>query len=141
MGDASQPLRSSGLHLLVRLLSVLAALCVLSLTSRAAAAAADFAGVPMCGDRNESVAAPPIFRARDGGSIVASPCHPIELDVQHSAPIAPERVVISERPERVLAFSALCTAQSVSLRLAIERAERRLERPGFVGELLRPPRA
>jgi hypothetical protein len=142
MGDISRhSLSSSGLHFLHRLLSVLAALVVLSLSARATAATNPNPVVPMCGDRNESVAAPPIFRAREPGSIVALPCHAVELEAGESAPPVPERIVVQERPERVLAFSALCTKQSASLRLAIESSHGALERPGFASELLRPPRS
>jgi hypothetical protein len=116
-----------------------AALFVLSVSGRASAATSP--GVPMCGERNESVVAPPIFRANDLGSIVASPCHSDELQLGQGAPLAPERIVIQERPERVLGFASLCLAQSVSARLSVERAARVLQRPGFVSALLRPPRA
>ncbi len=140
MGDVSRPpLRSSGLRLLLRLLSVLAALVVLSVSSRGSASVGSNA-VPMCGDHNESIAAPPIFRAHDQGSIIASPCHWSGIEVGRSAPLAPERVVVQQSPERVLAFSSLSARQSPSRRLSIARAEAALERPGFVGELLRPPR-
>jgi hypothetical protein len=139
MGDSTRsPLRSSGLRLLVRLLSVVAALVVLSLSGRASAATS---AVPMCGDRNESIAAPPIFRAHEPGSIVAAPCHFDELNLGKGAPLAPERVVVQERPERVLGFASLCLNQSVAARLAVVHAERVLERPGFAFALLRPPRA
>jgi hypothetical protein len=142
MGDVSRSsLRSSGLRLLLRLLSVVAALVVLSVSGRASAASNPNRVVPMCGDRNESIAAPPIFRAQDTGVIVAGPCHSDELHVGSSAPLTPERIVIQERPERVLGFRALCLAQSPSSLLSVERADAVLERPGFVSALLRPPRA
>lgn len=141
MGDVSRSsLRSSGLRCLVRLLSVVAALVVLSVSGRASAASNPNV-VPMCGDRNESIAAPPIFRAQDSGSIVARPCHSDELRLGKSVPLAPERIVIQERPERVLGFGALCLAHSDSSLLSVERAAAVLERPGFVSALLRPPRA
>lgn len=142
MGELSRPqLRSSGLRLLVRLVSVVAALVVLSVSGRAAAAPHPSLLVPMCGDRNESITAPPIFRAQDSGSIVAGPCHSDELRVGKGAPMAPERIVIQERPERVLGFGALRLTQSVSSLLSVERAAAVLQRPGFVSALLRPPRA
>jgi hypothetical protein len=141
MGDSSRSsLRSSGLRLLVRLVSVVAALVVLSVSGRASAASA-VGSVPMCGDHNESVAAPPIFRAHEPGRIVAGPCHFDELRLGKTAPLAPERIVIQERPERVLGFASLCLAQSASARLGVDRADRALDRPGFGGDLLRPPRA
>src|ERR1041384_5519909 len=71
MGDRSFSRRSTGLQLLVRLISVVAALLVLCLTGRASAATPV---VPMCGEHNESIAAPPIFRNVDGGSLRAAPC-------------------------------------------------------------------
>jgi hypothetical protein len=139
MGDSSRsPLRSSGLRLLVRLVSVVAALVVLSVSGRASAA---MSAVPMCGDHNESVAAPPIFRAHEPGRIFAGPCHFDELQLGKTAPLAPERIVIQERPERVLGFASLCLTQSASARLGVHHADRVLERPGFVNQLLRPPRA
>jgi hypothetical protein len=142
MGDRSpSSLRSSGLRLLLRLLSVVAALAVLSVSGRASAATNPNPVVPMCGDRNESIAAPPIFRAHDSGSIVALPCHSDELHLGKTTPLAPERSVIQERPERVLGFATLRLAQSESCRLSVEQAVRALERPGFVSALLRPPRA
>jgi hypothetical protein len=135
------PLRSSGLRLLLRLVSVVAALFVLSVSGRASAASSPNPVVPMCGERNESVAAPPIFRAHDPGSIVQSPCQSEELRIGKTAPLSPERIVIQERAERVLGFASLHLAQSASLRLSVERAARALDRPGFVSALLRPPRA
>jgi hypothetical protein len=137
MGDRSRFSSSSGLRFLLRLASLVAALLVLSTSGRAAAMTA----VPMCGERAESIAAPPIFRAHDDGTIVAAPCHVEQLEAGRSAPPAPERVVVQERPERVLGFSALCLAQTRSLRLSIASASQALERPGFVDSLFRPPRA
>jgi hypothetical protein len=142
MGDPLHtPLRSSGLRLLLRLVSVVAALVVLSVSARASAASNPNPVVPMCGEHNESVAAPPIFRAHDPGSIVQSPCQSEELRIGQTAPFSPERIVIQDRPERVLGFGSLCLAQRASGRLSVERAARVLERPGFVSALLRPPRA
>src|SRR4051794_6325284 len=111
MGDRSYSPRSSGLRLLVRLVSVVAALFVLSVTGRASAAAN--LAVPMCGDHNESVAAPPIFRgANDGGSIRATRCHtPDAFGVAPSSPAAPERVIVYQRTERVLGFNVLSVAE------------------------------
>jgi hypothetical protein len=142
MADPSHtPLRSSGLRMLLRLMSVVAALVVLSVSGRASAASNPNPVVPMCGEGNESVAAPPIFRAHDPGSIVHSPCQLEELRTGKTAPFSPERIVIQDRPERVLGFGSLCLAQSASGRLSVERGARALERPGFVSALLRPPRA
>jgi len=142
MGDFARPsFRSSGLRLLLRLVSVVAALVVLSVSGRAAAASNPNQAIPMCGERNESIAAPPIFRAHEPGRIVAGPCHMDELRLGKSAPLAPERIVIQERPERVLGFASLCLTQSASALLSVERAAAALERPGFVSALLRPPRA
>ena len=138
MGDRPRTFCSSGLHLLLRLMSVVAALLVLSISGRAAAATN--AAVPMCGDHNESIAAPPIFRATESGSLRALPCHaPDQLGVSQSAPMAPERVIVQQRPERVLAFGALSVAQSACSRSSIARASWALERPGFVGTPFRPP--
>ena len=139
LGDRLHFRRSSGLHLLLRLLSVVAALLVLCVSSRASAAGNQ--AVPMCGDRNESIAAPPIFRAYQAGSITASPCHSDELQVGSSAPLAPERIVIQERPERVLGFGSLLIAQSQSSLVSIAGASTAPELPGFVDSLFRPPRA
>ena len=138
MGDRPRTFCSSGLRLLLRLLSVVAALFVLSISGRAAAATN--AAVPMCGDHNESIAAPPIFRATESGSLRALPCHaPDQLGVSQSAPMAPERVVVQQRPERVLAFGALGITQSACSRAPIASVSPALERPGFVGTPFRPP--
>ena len=138
MGDRTRSFRSSGLRLLLRLLSVVAALFVLSVSARAAAATN--AAVPMCGDHNESVAAPPIFRGVRLDSLRALPCHaPDQVGTSPSAPIAPERVVVHQRPERVLGFGSLRIAQSASSLVSIASASQALERPGFVGTLFRPP--
>ena len=124
--------------MLLRLLSVVAALFVLSISGRAAAATN--AAVPMCGDHNESIAAPPIFRATESGSLRALPCHaPDQLGVSQSAPVAPERVIVQQRPERVLAFGALSITQCACSRAPIARVSPALERPGFVGTPFRPP--
>jgi hypothetical protein len=142
MGDRTHSLRSSGLRLLLRLLSVVAALVVLSVSGRASAATrlpTDLP-VPMCGDHNESIAAPPIFRATESGSLRALPCHaPDQLGQSPSAPMAPERVVVQQRPESVLAFAALSIVQSASSRVSIASASQAPERPGFVGTPFRPP--
>ena len=141
MGDSSRSsLRSSGLRLLVRLVSVVAALVVLSVSGRAAAASA-VGNVPMCGDHNESIAAPPIFRAYHPGGVISAPCHQDELRLGKTAPPVPERIVIQERPERVLGFASLRLGQSASARLGVGGTDSVLERPGFGGTLLRPPRA
>jgi hypothetical protein len=140
MGDHSRFLSSSGLRLLLRLVSVVAALVVLSVSSRAAAAT--LPAVPMCGERNESVAAPPIFRAAETGTIRALPCRSsTELGVGPSAPAAPERVIVYETPERVLAFNALYLADGESCRISLAVAATALDRPGFAGTPFRPPRA
>jgi hypothetical protein len=139
MGDRSRFHSSSGLRLLVRLVSVVAALFVLSVSGRATAAVAN-AAVGMCGDRNESIAAPPIFRATESGSLRALPCHgPDELSLGGTAPMAPERVTVHQRPEQVIAFGALRVTQSASSRISIASASRALERRGFVGTPFRPP--
>ena len=139
MGNRRRSPRSSGLRFLVRLASVVAALVVLSMTSQASAAPNP--AVPMCGERGESIAAPPIFRAYQPTFAFAAPCHNDELVAGHSAPLQPERVVVQERPERVLGFSALGIARNESSRLSIATASGELERPGFVESLFRPPRA
>jgi len=138
MGNRSPSHRSSGLRLLTRLVSLVAALFVLSVTGRASAANL---AVPMCGEHNESVAAPPLFRFAHDGSIRAVPCQAqSEFDVGQNAPPAPERSIVYERPERVLAFGALLVAESCSSLLSIDGASQAPERPGFVGTLFRPPR-
>ena len=138
MGDRTRSLRSSGLRLLLRLLSVVAALFVLSVSSQASAATN--VPVPMCGDHNESVAAPPIFRGARADYLRALPCHaPDQLGSGPSAPMAPERVIVHERPERVLGFGSLRVAHSESSRVSIASASRAVKRPGFVGTLFRPP--
>src|SRR5258705_2935835 len=140
MGNRSHFRRSSGLRFLLRLLSVLAALCVLSVSGRASAAPSN--AVPMCGEHNESVAAPPLFRLSDDGSIRALPCHASsELGVSQGGPILPEPVIVYERPERVLGLGALLIAQSESSLLSIDGASRELARPGVDGSLCHPPRA
>jgi hypothetical protein len=140
MGIRPHAISSSGLRLLLRLLSVVAALFVLSVSGRAAAATN--AAVPMCGNHNESIAAPPIFRASETGSLRALPCHaPDQLGMSPDAPITPERVVVQERPEKVLGFGVLRLAQSESSRVSIASAGQTLQRPAFVGTPFRPPRA
>ena len=140
MGIRPHAISSSGLRLLLRLLSVVAALFVLSVSGRASAATN--AAVPMCGNHNESIAAPPIFRASETGSLRALPCQaPDALRMSQSAPITPERVIVQERPEKVLGFGVLRLAQSASSRVSIASAGQTLERPGFVGTPFRPPRA
>ena len=141
MGDRSYSARaSSGLRLLSRLVSVALALFVLCVSGRASAAGNP--AVPMCGEHNESVVAPPIFRVADDGSIRATPCQtPDGFGVSQNAPAPPERTVVYERSERVLGFGALLVTQSPSALLSIAGASQALERPGFVGTLFRPPRA
>jgi len=139
MGDRPHS-RSTGLHLLVRLLSVVAMLTVLCVSSRASAAPLT-GTVPMCGEHNESVAAPPIFRAVDASSLQALPCQgATQFGANPSAPPPPERAVVWERPERVLPFSALFVAQSESSRASIPETSFALERPGFTAAPFHPPR-
>jgi len=141
MGDRSRSLSSSGLRLLLRLVSAVAALVVLSVTQRASATAL-VGTVPMCGEHNETIAAPPIFRVVDEGTISSAPCQgPEQLATGQGAPLAPERVIVYERPERVLGFSSLFIAQSESARVPVQSATAALERPGFVVTPFRPPRA
>lgn len=139
MGDVSRSVSSSGLRLLVRLVSVVAALVVLCVTQRASAA---MVAVGMCGERGETIEAPPIFRAvNDDGSITEGPCRgPLDAFTEQGAPLAPERTVVWERPERVLGFASLFVAQSESARLPVSVAERALAQPAFVDALFRPPR-
>lgn len=137
MGDRPPPRCSSGLRLLLRLAAVVSALLVLCVSTRASAAIA----VPMCGEHGESIAAPPIFRAHDPGSLIATPCHYDALEFGRVAPIAPERVLLQQRPERVLAFGTLSVAQSTSSRVSIATVSTELDRPGFAESLFRPPRA
>jgi hypothetical protein len=139
MGKSPHIHRSPSLLLLSRLASLVAALAVLCVTS-SASAAPSFA-VPMCGERAESIAAPPIFGAYEPTIAVAGPCQKDTVVAGHSAPLAPERIVVQERPERVLGFRALGITQSESSRLAIAGVAPELERPGFVESLFRPPRA
>ncbi len=139
MADFSCSLRSSGLRCLLRALSVLAALFVLSVSERASAAT--LLVVPMCGERAESIAAPPIFRAREAGSIVAGSCQHEELSLGRSIPLSPERVVVHEAPERVLGFGVLRLAQISSARAPIDSAANLPARPGVQSSLFRPPRA
>jgi len=145
MGSHPRSLSSSGLRLLLRLLSVVAALFVLSVSGRAAAATGQLpsdAAVPMCGEHNDSIEAPPIFRGVAGGTLRALPCHaPDQLGVGQNAPSAPKPLVVFERPERVLAFGTLGITQSTCSRISIASASRVLERPGFFGTPFRPPRA
>jgi len=97
MGSYPRSLSSSGLRLLLRLLSVVAALFVLSVSGRAAAATGQLpsdAAVPMCGEHNDSVEAPPIFRGVGRSALRALPCHaPDQLGVGQSAPSAPKPVL------------------------------------------------
>ena len=140
MGDRSRFLSSSGLRLLVRLASVVAALVVLSISSRASAS--PLPAVPMCGERNESVAAPPIFRGADGSTLQAAPCQaPEELGFAQGTPVTPERVLVHEAPERALPFAALRITHSESARLDVPISGFELERAGFVGAPFRPPQA
>jgi hypothetical protein len=139
MGHSSLLHRSSGLLLLSRLASLVAALAVLCVTS--SASATPNPAVPMCGERAESIAAPPIFRAYEPAIAVAAPCQKDALVAGHSVPLTPERIMVQERPERVLGFGALAITQSGSSRLSIASVAGELERPGFVESLFRPPRA
>lgn len=141
MGYRASRKQSSGLSFLVRLVSCVLALFVLCVTGRASAAPSNQA-VPMCGERNESIAAPPILLPTDGGSLRATPCKPGDvLGTSPNAPPAPERVIVYERPERVLGAGALCVESGSSSRLGIGGGASALDRPGFVGTLFRPPRA
>lgn len=139
MGEASRSVSSSGLRLLLRLVSVVAALVVLCVAQDASAA---MVAVGMCSDHGETVEAPPVFRAvNDDGTISALPCRgPSELGTGQSAPLAPERVIVHERPERVLGFGALCITQSESSRMPVADARVSALSPGFVSALFRPPR-
>lgn len=122
---------------MLRLLSLLAAVLVLCASGTAQAGNV---AVPMCGDHNESVAAPPIFRSTDGGSIQALPCQPPEqFQASSGAPLSPERVIVHDAPERMLSMAALLVAQTASSRLSIASACRALERPGFAISPFRPP--
>jgi hypothetical protein len=138
MGYCLRPPCSSGLRLLMRLASLVAALLVLCVSQRASAATL---AVGMCGERNESIAAPPIFRAHEPGSIVAAPCQPDVIGAGKSAPAAPERIVIEQRPERALAASQLWLARPSGERLCIDADVEILKHPGFGTSLFRPPRA
>jgi hypothetical protein len=138
MGNRSHS-SSSGLRFLVRLLSAVAMLTVLCVSGRAAATPLS-GTVPMCGEHNESVAAPPIFRALDDTTLSARPCqNPSELAVGPSAPVAPDRVIVSERPERVLGSAGLHIARSASTLMLVDRARTARPRPGFSGSPFRPP--
>lgn len=131
---------SSGLRLLVRLLSVVAMLTVLCVSGRAGATPLT-GTVPMCGEHNESIAAPPIFRALDDASVSGLPCQsPGEFAIGQSAPAAPERVIVYERPERVLGSAALHIAPGAASRMPIQRALSSSPRPGFRASPFRPPR-
>lgn len=140
MGDVSRSLRSSELRLLLRLVSVVAALVVLCVTQRASAA---MVAVGMCGERGETIEAPPIFRAvNDDGTISQLPCRgPNDALTDQGAPLAPERVVVWERPERVLGFDSLFIAQSEASRIPVTAAARSATSAAFVNALFRPPRA
>jgi hypothetical protein len=137
MGDRSRTIPRSGLRFLLRLLSVVAALFVLSLSERAAAA---MLAVPMCGEHGESIAAPPIFRAYQLGSIVAAPCQLDELELGQPLPPTPERLVMQQRPERALVAATFGLTETTSSRSSIVSAERVPALPGFVDSLFRPPR-
>lgn len=138
MGDRPS-FSSSGLRLLVRLLSAVAMLLVLSVSGRAAATPLT-GTVPMCGEHNESIAAPPIFRALDDASIDTLPCQPRDLlGAGQSTPVAPERALVHERPERVMGSAGLHVAASAVLRLPVSNPLRELSRPGFASSPFRPP--
>lgn len=139
MGDVPRSFSSFGLRLLLRLVSVLAALVVLCVTQKASAA---LLAVGMCGERAETIEAPPIFRAvNDDGTIVGAPCRgQADAFTDQGAPLAPERLVVGERPERVLGFGALFVAQSEASRVPVAAATRSVLRAGFVDSLFRPPR-
>lgn len=139
MGDVSRSVSSSGLRFLLRLVSVVAALVVLCVTQKASAA---MVAVGMCGERAETIEAPPIFRAvNDDGSISALPCRgPLDALTDRGAPLAPERIVVWERPERVLGFGSLVVAQTQAARVPVSATSRALVRHGFVDTLFRPPR-
>lgn len=128
------------MKLLVRLTSLVAALFVLSVSGRAAAS---LRAVPMCGERNESIAAPPPFRAQLGeGRIAAAPCAlPDGLNVGKSAPLSPERTLVPDRPERVLSFAALAITRGEGTRSQIDPPAAAQELPGHASGVFRPPRA
>jgi hypothetical protein len=140
MGDVSRFVSSSGLRILLRLVSVVAALAVLTVTQRASAA---MVAVGMCGERAQTIEAPPVFRAvNDDGSITELPCRgPSHTFTSRGAPLAPERVVVWERPERVLGFGSLFIAQRESSRAPVAAAARTALSAGFVDTLFRPPRS
>ncbi len=115
-------------------------LTVLCVSGRAAATPLT-GTVPMCGEHNESIAAPPIFRALDDASITSLPCQvPSELAIGQSAPAAPERVMVYERPERVLGSAGLHIAAGAAKLLPVDCARTASPRPGFSASLFRPPR-
>ncbi|RYZ03007.1 MAG: hypothetical protein EOO73_29230 [Myxococcales bacterium] len=77
----------------------------------------------------------------DDGTISQLPCRgPADTFTSQGAPLAPERVVVWERPERVLGFGSLLVAQTESARVPVSASRRALVRPGFVATLFRPPR-
>jgi len=117
----------------------MAALLVLSWSERASAAARP--SIPMCGERNESVAAPPIFRAQGSASISAGPCHSDELRLGKSLPLAPELRVVPDKPERVLSLAALGLARSAGMRLSVPPRTEVHDLPGHPGLVFRPPRS
>jgi hypothetical protein len=140
MGDRSRFSRSSGLRLLLRLLSVVASLFVLSVTQRAFAATTGSTPVPMCGEHNESIEAPPIFRPTASGELRNCQA-PDQLERGQQAPLAPERVLVPERPERALGFASLFIVQAESARLHIDAAAQLPVQNAFVATPFRPPRA
>jgi hypothetical protein len=135
---ATKPPLSRPLRALLRLLSLAAAALVLGVS--VPAAAADTRAVPMCGEHNESVAAPPTFRSQNVGSI-AAPCKQLP-SFDHAAPSAPapERVAVPDRPERALPSGALYLALGASKRIGILAAERAVSSTAHARLPYRPPR-
>jgi hypothetical protein len=96
--------------------------------------------VPMCGERAETIAAPPPMRAADDASL-STPCNPpTEFTADPAAPSrSPEVAAQLEAPPRMPAvYFRLPRAPSASITL--ERASLDGARPGFSRGLERPPR-
>lgn len=118
------------------LLACLVALCLLALSPDAFASTF----VPMCGERAETVAAPPPMRAADDASISAPCAVPDALAIDPAAPArSPELASAPDVPPRMPAVYYRLP-ESAGPKSTVEDAALGGARAGFNRGLERPPR-
>jgi hypothetical protein len=97
--------------------------------------------VPMCGERAESVAAPPPMRASSDAEIVSPPCQsPQELFTRSNEPArTPDSAASLELTPRLpaLYYRLARPVQPSTIRFVVEPGS---ERSAFVRQIERPPR-